>query len=261
MKNSNPTGNEETKVASAPPNISLDLSTGQELDANRVSLTVSWKRLQFKHATANNGRRKGLQQHYVVQINLMGKSKSGELIKIAEIQSSPVIVRGRSPRNFDSRKDVPLTSDTSKRLERKNTASSDNAMLKVERENLQAQVASFQAMGGQGEWPMATPQAMNTSPHPAKRMAISPTITRPPVPGWSRDGKTAHRGSMSRTGPSVPINLSLSEDERSPNRSSVEVQSPQMGKMTSTGSQNAGASPSEEADPLYEYFPLSVDDW
>ncbi len=119
-KTSNPSGSEETKVAGAPPQVPIDLSSGQELDNGRVSVPVSWKRLQFKHATANNGRRKGLQQHYVVQINLLGKLKSGELLKIAEIQSGPVIVRGRSPRNFDSRKDVPLTGD--KRTDRRTTS-------------------------------------------------------------------------------------------------------------------------------------------
>lgn len=113
---------EDTKSPTAPPRVPLDLSTGQELDHNRVSLPVSWKRLQFKHATANNGRRKGLQQHYVVQINLLSKTKNGDFAKIAEIQSGPVIVRGRSPRNFDSRKDVPLSSD--KKAERRSTTAS-----------------------------------------------------------------------------------------------------------------------------------------
>lgn len=116
---------EDSKSPSAPPKVPLDLSTGQELDHNRISLPVSWKRLQFKHATANNGRRKGLQQHYVVQINLLSKVKSGEFIKIAEIQSGPVIVRGRSPRNFDSRKDVPLTGD--KKGERRSTVTPSEA--------------------------------------------------------------------------------------------------------------------------------------
>lgn len=135
-KSSNPQATEESKVAGPPPLVSLDLSVGQELDASRVSLPVAWKRLQFKHATANNGRRKGLQQHYVVQISLLGRSKSGETIKMAEVRSGPVIVRGRSPRNFDSRKDVPLTGD--RKLERRNTTSSiDSSTIKTERENLQ----------------------------------------------------------------------------------------------------------------------------
>lgn len=148
-KSSNPqAGSEEAKVAGPPPHIPLDLSTAQEVDAARVTLPVSWKRLQFKHATANNGRRKGLQQHYVVQINLIAKSKGNDGIKIADIQSGPVIVRGRSPRNFDSRKDVPLSGE--KRVERKNTASSDNATLKMERENLQATMQRFQSIGAVG---------------------------------------------------------------------------------------------------------------
>lgn len=116
---------DEAKSPSAPHQLPLDLSTGQELDHNRISLPVSWKRLQFKHATANNGRRKGLQQHYVVQINLLSKMKNGEFAKIAEIQSGPVIVRGRSPRNFDSRKDVPLTGD--KKGERRATTAPSEA--------------------------------------------------------------------------------------------------------------------------------------
>lgn len=139
---------DETKSPSAPPNIPLDLSAGQEPDHNRVSLPVSWKRLQFKHATANNGRRKGLQQHYVVQINLLGKV-NGELVKIAEIQSGPVIVRGRSPRNFDSRKDVVLSSD--KKGERRATGSSTDTptpVPKTERdEGLPQNVPNYQSRG------------------------------------------------------------------------------------------------------------------
>lgn len=105
---------ESSKSPATPPRVPLDLSTGQELDHSRISLPVSWKRLQFKHATANNGRRKGLQQHYVVQINLLSKMENGEYLKIAEIQSGPVIVRGRSPRNFDGRKDVSATTGDKK---------------------------------------------------------------------------------------------------------------------------------------------------
>ena len=98
---------------------------------------------------------------------------------------------------------------------------------------------------------------------------MSPTVTKPPVPGWSRDtqgsGKAtaaqASRPSAVRQTSSAPINLSLSEDERSPNRSSAEVSSPQQGKSYAITGQIAGSSPPEEAEALYEYFPLSVDDW
>ena len=93
----------------APTKLPLDLSINPELDPVIVSMPIAWKRLQFKHATANNGRRKGLQQHYVIKVGLSGTSPSGEMVKLAEIQSGPIIVRGRSPRNFDSRKDVNLS--------------------------------------------------------------------------------------------------------------------------------------------------------
>lgn len=64
-----------------------------------------------------------------------------------------------------------------------------------------------------------------------------------------------------RQSTTAPINLSLSEDERSPNRSSAELQSPQLNKANVATGQVAGSSPPEEAEALYEYFPLSVDDW
>jgi hypothetical protein len=70
-----------------------------------------------------------------------------------------------------------------------------------------------------------------------------------------------HRGSINRQSNAVPINLSLSEDEKSPNRSSAELQSPQMGKAHPVPGLNAGNSPIDDPDPLYEYFPLTVDDW
>jgi hypothetical protein len=114
----------EDKAGAAPPKWPLDLTMNPELDPMCVSIPIAWKRLQFKHATANNGRRKGLQQHYVIQINLMATLATGETVKISEIQSGPIIVRGRSPRNFDSRKDVPLSE---RKVDSKQRAMSDAA--------------------------------------------------------------------------------------------------------------------------------------
>lgn len=98
----------DNKSGTAPVGISLDLSSNQEGDPLFVTIPIAWGRLQFKVATANNGRRKGLQQHYSIQIALMAKLEDGQMVKLVEIQSNPVVVRGRSPKNFDSSKDVPL---------------------------------------------------------------------------------------------------------------------------------------------------------
>lgn len=85
------------------------------------------------------------------------------------------------------------------------------------------------------------------------------------MPSWTKESKSglnaAVKSAAARQNPTAPINLSLSEDERSPNRSSTETSSPQLGKAQAATNQVAGSSPPEEADPLYEYFPLSVDDW
>jgi hypothetical protein len=114
----------EEKAGAAPPKWPLDLSMNPELDPTCVSIPIAWKRLQFKHATANNGRRKGLQQHYVIQINLIATLATGETVKLAEIQSGPIIVRGRSPRNFVPRKDDPLSE---RKLEPKQRTMSDSS--------------------------------------------------------------------------------------------------------------------------------------
>ncbi|AEO58967.1 hypothetical protein MYCTH_108157 [Thermothelomyces thermophilus ATCC 42464] len=309
-----PLGAEESKAVSAPPVVPLDFSgSGQEVDGgSRVSVPVAWKRLQFKHATANNGRRKGLQQHYVVQINLLVKSKAGEYIKVAEIQSGPVIVRGRSPRNFDSRKEVPL--GDKRPLERRNTEGSGSAAAKQEKQERQddgtpVKTQRYNPTTGVQQSPSdrATPYGMNTPnpQHPNKKLAVtSPNVNRPPVPSWgsleppsSANAKQNNAGnanpnaaavrqrSNSTTGPQpLPLSLSLSEDERSPpNRSSSNdsSQSPRLTTKASTRSSTGGGAGLASAgqagsssgahdhlggsldsdDMLYEYFPLSLDDW
>ncbi|KAM0355968.1 hypothetical protein ACHAPU_000358 [Fusarium lateritium] len=84
-------------------------------------------------------------------------------------------------------------------------------------------------------------------------------MTRPPIPAWSSDpnssAKTANafgnRNSVPRQNPSLPISLSLSEDERSPNRSSAELHSPSSGIGYTTSGANRETSPADEsADPL-----------
>lgn len=282
-KSSNPALGEgqETKVAGAPPKVALDLGGGQEVDGHRVSTPVAWKRLQFKSATANNGRRKGLQQHYVVQISLLGKMKAGgEFMKIADIQSGPVIVRGRSPRNFDSRKDVPLSGDKkSASVERARTLSDSltTPNLKQERTDPSQNFHRYQSLsnavqsssGPSNDWNAAASMPSSShggnQHHPHKKMTLSPNLNRPPVPSWgskessSGGNKTPTLGHTKSQVPSLPINLSLSEDERSPNnRSSSDLQSPKLNR-SSTG--QGAASPTEETEQLYEYFPLTVDDW
>ena len=101
--------NTEEKIEKEPPAIPLEAMTGQDLDADYATFPIQWKRLQFRIATANNGRRKELQQHFVIRLKVMATLSTGAKISIAEAHSGAVIVRGRSPRNFQSRKDFPLS--------------------------------------------------------------------------------------------------------------------------------------------------------
>ncbi|KAK4134761.1 p53-like transcription factor [Trichocladium antarcticum] len=317
-----PVGGDEAKVVSPPPPmVPLDLASGHEVDGgSRVSVPVSWKRLQFKHATANNGRRKGLQQHYVVQINLVVKTTGGEHIKVAEIQSGPVIVRGRSPRNFDSRKEVPL--GDKRPMERRGTDGSvsfpSGSSSKQQQQQQQQQQGQHLSQDGSdsgnapprynsvgnlqqppSDWATPRPHPSPSPQHPSKKIAMSsPVLSRPPVPSWASlanannnqfpnkpvastsSGTHKNQRNTSATTPQpLPISLSLSEDEGSPNRSTSgdSNQSPQFSKpamVLSTSGMGAGrpaahgggahnplASPLGAEDMLYEYFPLSLDDW
>lgn len=109
------TGKSDEKGEKEPPTITLDKLSGSDLDSDYNTIPVQWKRLQFRIATANNGRRKELQQHFTLHLKVMATVSTGERLSIAESQSGAVIVRGRSPRNFAARKDVPLSSSSTSR--------------------------------------------------------------------------------------------------------------------------------------------------
>ncbi|KAK0615940.1 hypothetical protein B0T17DRAFT_609840 [Bombardia bombarda] len=69
---------------------------------------IGWRRLQFRIATANNGRRKELQQHFILHLKLHGTLANGTKLVLSELVTAPIVVRGRSPRNFQARKEIPL---------------------------------------------------------------------------------------------------------------------------------------------------------
>ena len=98
----------EEKTEKEPTIIPLDLMSHHDPDMEFVTHPFAWKRLQFRIATANNGRRKELQQHFVARLKLVATLSTGDRVVIAEARSAAIIVRGRSPRNFERRKDHPV---------------------------------------------------------------------------------------------------------------------------------------------------------
>ncbi|CEP08187.1 hypothetical protein [Parasitella parasitica] len=61
---------------------------------------VTFERLQFKTATANNGKRRAAQQYYVIIVELLAKLRNGNTITVASAKSSSLVVRGRSPGHY-----------------------------------------------------------------------------------------------------------------------------------------------------------------
>lgn len=73
-----------------------------------ANLVARARMLRQSSATANNGRRKELQQHFVLHLKVIGTLSNGTRTVLTEATTSPIVVRGRSPRNFQARKEIPL---------------------------------------------------------------------------------------------------------------------------------------------------------
>ncbi|KAJ3294050.1 hypothetical protein HK104_003992 [Borealophlyctis nickersoniae] len=63
-------------------------------------LVVTFERLQFKTATANNGKRRAAQQYYVLILELYAQCDNGQQYKVATTESAALVVRGRSPGHY-----------------------------------------------------------------------------------------------------------------------------------------------------------------
>lgn len=66
---------------------------------------ASFDRIQFKNATANNGKRRAAQQYYHLLIELfadVGVQQPDRWVKIATRMSAPMVVRGRSPGHYQA---------------------------------------------------------------------------------------------------------------------------------------------------------------
>lgn len=95
-----------------PPSFPLAPFEGSDAPTGSENLIypIAWRRLQFRIATANNGRRKELQQHFVLSAKVTAGLSNGTKITVCEASTAPIVVRGRSPRNFQSKKETPLSS-------------------------------------------------------------------------------------------------------------------------------------------------------
>ncbi|KAI9280593.1 hypothetical protein BC943DRAFT_330730 [Umbelopsis sp. AD052] len=59
-----------------------------------------FERLQFKTATANNGKRRATQQYFHLNVEVFARCSDSSIHRVAVCKSLPVVVRGRSPGHY-----------------------------------------------------------------------------------------------------------------------------------------------------------------
>ncbi|KAI8094973.1 uncharacterized protein B0P05DRAFT_462022, partial [Gilbertella persicaria] len=73
---------------------------------------VTFERLQFRVATANNGKRRASQQYFCLIFQLVAQLEDATQHVVSECYSSPLVVRGRSPGHYSTE---PQTKDVRKK--------------------------------------------------------------------------------------------------------------------------------------------------
>lgn len=180
--NGGETSKPEDKIEREPPSLALDKMSGSDVDGDFITVPIQWKRLQFRIATANNGRRKELQQHFVLHLKIMASLSTGGKISIAEAHSGAIIVRGRSPRNFAARKDLPLSSSSTARkhlsVSRNSTTSvpqiTSAPKVKTPPEDPPQMVLKYDHNDASGTEPLHTPSFTTAMNPPGMLSSLSP---------------------------------------------------------------------------------------
>ncbi|KAI9495671.1 hypothetical protein BDB00DRAFT_209936 [Zychaea mexicana] len=65
-----------------------------------MATAATFERIQFKSATANNGKKRASQQFFVLVLELLAEMDNGDRMTVASAQSVPLVVRGRSPGHY-----------------------------------------------------------------------------------------------------------------------------------------------------------------
>lgn len=248
----------DEKCDKEPPSIPLDLMAGAEMDPSFAAFQLNWKRLQFRSSTANNGRRKELQQHFILRISLRAMLSTGQQVTLCEITKGSVVVRGRSPRNFQQK--GPTSSSISGRKPQMQRFSSTGELARIKSEadyNFDINDIGF----GAEAW------KINPNNHKGAMTALPPDTFRiNPNEFFAQSSPDMSRYTMQPM--PAPLNLSLVEDKTTKpalTREARREKLPRLGNIKQPPSFSFGGlqsnSNDDDSDPLYEYFPLGLDDW
>lgn len=101
----------ETTGETQPLPVSIKLDQRRKTQSN-PSVTVSWERLQFRKSTIKPTRPAGVKQTYRIVVEVAGMLSSGRTISLTQAGSSPIVVRGRSPKSYNPHQ-RPQASQTS----------------------------------------------------------------------------------------------------------------------------------------------------
>ncbi|MCJ1378353.1 hypothetical protein MMC17_001450 [Xylographa soralifera] len=99
-----------TTETQMPSDFSQNYSTG-----GQPQNVANFDRIQFKKATANNGKRRAAQQYFHIIVELYAKVSRGtssemQNVKVAHRVSAPMVVRGRSPGHYSDERRGSSTS-------------------------------------------------------------------------------------------------------------------------------------------------------
>jgi len=279
----------DDKSEKEPTSMPIDLNDpGQDMDGEFATFPIAWKRLQFRIATANNGRRKELQQHFVVSLKVMAKLANGNSVSMCEIRSGAIVVRGRSPRNFQSRKDMPISGSGSfgRRREahqRTPTADSIPAPPKCDQNKSNQQESPAPALNFDMSELQYSPDLLawnvpNTQPGAMTALPTAFAVQELEI-AYPRSTPDLTRSGGQRKTSRPPISLSFVDDDSSARVSSFLAKKTGSRKMSSASgvskrtrtlhvpsrqssfSLGPLSAADESFDNLYEYFPLGLDDW
>lgn len=99
-------GHDPSGLGGAPRmTYAADPYPGTALPGDAYQTEHTFERIQFKQATANNGRRRAAQQYYHLLVELwadVGNQSPDSFIRIGHRKSAKMIVRGRSPGHYQN---------------------------------------------------------------------------------------------------------------------------------------------------------------
>ena len=289
----------EDKVEREPSAIPLEHAANSDVDAEYSVYPIAWKRLQFRVATANNGRRRELQQHFTIRLSVVAHLANGSKVNLIDALSGNIVVRGRSPRNFSARKDVPLSgSGASMRksassmtsmtptIRRSSTVDNYHRLPKIDQTNdVYGTVSPTSSIGkasssGHFEWQQVQPNTAPVSPYlqssvdsyasstassnPLKRKSMEPSpssgnLTVPQAGMYSRNSAPPTDSRPRKMARNDVGNIQTSGPMYSPQAPTASLPSSTFSYSIPSLSNYATSLP--KSDAVQDYYPVHMDPW